>query len=77
VRDLREEFVRDLCSRRSPAARSYEGYYSLGTSLARLPIGSTRRQKRETADGCRARRDGQGNDQVRFELTFSALAPEL
>ncbi|MEO5618126.1 MAG: argininosuccinate synthase, partial [Candidatus Eisenbacteria bacterium] len=79
VEDLRETFVRDFCF---PALRSgavYEDLYLLGTSLAR-PLIAARQVAcaRSTgadalAHGC----TGKGNDQVRFELTYLALAPEL
>jgi argininosuccinate synthase len=79
VRDLREEFVRDFVF---PAIRGnaiYEGTYLLGTALARPVIAKHQAEvARET--GCDAvahGATGKGNDQVRFELTFRALAPEL
>src|SRR5499426_2617729 len=79
VRDLRDEFVRDYVY---PAIRGnavYEGTYLLGTSLARPLIAKHQAQvARET--GCDAvshGATGKGNDQVRFELAFRALAPEL
>jgi argininosuccinate synthase len=79
IRDLREEFVRDFVY---PAIRGqavYEGVYLLGTALARPLIAKHHVEvARET--GCDAvahGATGKGNDQVRFELTFRALAPEL
>ena len=79
VRDAREEFVRDFVY---PAIRGnaiYEGTYLLGTSLARPLIGKHQIEvARET--GCDAvahGATGKGNDQVRFELAYRALAPEL
>ncbi len=79
IRDLREEFVRDFVF---PAIRGdaiYEGTYLLGTALARPLIAKEHvAVARET--GCDAvahGATGKGNDQVRFELTFRALAPEL
>lgn len=79
VRDAREEFVRDFVF---PAIRGnaiYEGTYLLGTSLARPVIAKHQVEvARET--GCDAvahGATGKGNDQVRFELTYRALAPEL
>jgi argininosuccinate synthase len=79
VRDAREEFVRDFVF---PALRGnaiYEGTYLLGTSLARPVIAKHQVEvARET--GCDAvahGATGKGNDQVRFELTYRALAPEL
>jgi argininosuccinate synthase len=79
VRDAREEFVRDFVW---PAIRGnaiYEGTYLLGTSLARPVIAKHQIDvARET--GCDAvahGATGKGNDQVRFELAYRALAPEL
>jgi len=79
VRDAREEFVRDFVF---PALRGnavYEGTYLLGTSLARPVIAKHQVEvARET--GCDAvahGATGKGNDQVRFELAYRALAPEL
>jgi argininosuccinate synthase len=79
VRDAREEFVRDFVF---PAIRGnavYEGSYLLGTSLARPVIAKHQVEvARET--GCDAvahGATGKGNDQVRFELAYRALAPEL
>ncbi|HTY17851.1 MAG TPA: argininosuccinate synthase [Myxococcota bacterium] len=79
VRDAREEFARDFVF---PAIRGnavYEGSYLLGTSLARPLIAKHQIEvARET--GCDAvahGATGKGNDQVRFELAYRALAPEL
>ena len=79
IRDLREEFVRDYVF---PAIRGnavYEGVYLLGTALARPLIAKHHVEvARET--GCDAvahGATGKGNDQIRFELTFRALAPDL
>ncbi|MBW2422472.1 MAG: argininosuccinate synthase [Deltaproteobacteria bacterium] len=79
VKDVREEFVADYVF---PALRGnavYEGVYLLGTALARPLIAKHHIDvARET--GCDAvahGATGKGNDQVRFELTFRALAPEL
>jgi argininosuccinate synthase len=79
VRDVREEFVRDFVF---PALRGnavYEGHYLLGTSLAR-PIIAKHQVAVARELGCDAvahGATGKGNDQVRFELTYRALAPEL
>ena len=79
VRDLRDEFVRDYVF---PAIRGnaiYEGAYLLGTSLAR-PLIAKHQIEVARATGCDAvshGATGKGNDQVRFELAFRALAPEL
>ena len=79
VRDLREEFVRDFVFPAVQAGAVYEGTYLLGTALARPLIAKHQAEvARET--GCDAvahGATGKGNDQVRFELTFRALAPEL
>jgi len=79
IRDLREEFVADFVF---PAIRGnaiYEGTYLLGTALARPLIAKHQALvARET--GCDAvahGATGKGNDQVRFELAFRALDPEL
>jgi argininosuccinate synthase len=79
VRDAREEFVRDFVF---PAIRGnavYEGSYLLGTSLAR-PLIAQHQVEVARATGCDAvahGATGKGNDQVRFELAYRALAPEL
>jgi argininosuccinate synthase len=79
VEDLRLPFVRDFCFPALRAGAQYEGRYLLGTSLARPLIASRqvwcaeRTQADALAHGC----TGKGNDQVRFELTYLALAPEL
>ena len=79
VRDLREEFVRDYVFQAVAANALYEGTYLLGTSLARPVLAQEQvRVAREVgadalAHGC----TGTGNDQMRFELAYHALAPEL
>jgi argininosuccinate synthase len=79
VRDVREEFVRDYVF---PALRGnaiYEGHYLLGTALAR-PLIAKHQAEVARSMGCDAvahGATGKGNDQVRFELAFRALAPEL
>ncbi|NRA02353.1 MAG: argininosuccinate synthase [Myxococcales bacterium] len=79
VSDLREEFVRDYVYPAISANAVYEGSYLLGTSLARPVIAKEQvRVARSTeadavAHGC----TGKGNDQMRFELAFQALAPDL
>ena len=79
VEDLREEFARDFVFPMMRANAVYEGYYLLGTSIARPAI--ARRQVdiavREGADAVAHGATGKGNDQVRFELTFARLAPQL
>lgn len=79
ISDLREEFVREFCFPAMQAHALYEGEYLMGTSLARPAI--AREQAKVAADwGADAvahGSTGKGNDQIRFELTFQALAPEL
>ena len=79
IRDLRDEFVRDFVFPALRGAAIYEGAYLLGTALARPLIAKHQVEvARET--GCDAvahGATGKGNDQVRFELTFRALAPEF
>jgi argininosuccinate synthase len=77
--DLREEFARDFVFPMMRANAVYEGYYLLGTSIARPVIAKA---QAETARACGADAvahgaTGKGNDQVRFELTYARLAPEL
>lgn len=79
VEDLRTEFVRDYVFPALRAGAHYEGSYLLGTSLAR-PIIAKRQVEIALAEGAEYVAHGctgKGNDQVRFELTFQALAPEL
>ncbi len=79
VEDLRDEFVRDYVFPAVRAAAVYEGRYLLGTSLAR-PVIAKRQVEialREGADAVAHGCTGKGNDQVRFELAFHALAPGL
>jgi argininosuccinate synthase len=79
IRDAREEFVRDFVFPAIRGCAVYEGSYLLGTSLARPVIAKHQVEvARET--GCDAvahGATGKGNDQVRFELAYRALAPEL
>jgi argininosuccinate synthase len=79
VRDLREEFVRDYIIPTMQAGAIYERKYLLGTSFAR-PIIAKHHVEVALAEGADAvchGATGKGNDQVRFELTFQALAPHL
>jgi len=79
VRDVREEFVRDFVFPALRGGAVYEGHYLLGTSLAR-PIIAKHQVEVARATGCDAvahGATGKGNDQVRFELTYRAFAPEL
>ena len=79
VEDLREEFAKDYVFPMLRAGAIYENQYLLGTSIARPLI--ARRQveiaRQEGADAVAHGATGKGNDQVRFELTYAALAPEL
>jgi argininosuccinate synthase len=79
VVDLREEFVRDFIFPMLRANAVYEGSYLLGTSIARPLIARAQVDValREGADAVAHGATGKGNDQVRFELTYAALAPEL
>src|SRR5438034_2851882 len=79
IDDLREEFARDFIFPMIQAAAIYEGQYFLGTSIAR-PLIAKRMVEiahREGADAIAHGATGKGNDQVRFELTAAALAPQL
>jgi argininosuccinate synthase len=79
VADLREEFVRDFVFPVLRANATYESGYLLGTSFARPLIarGQVEAALAEGADAVSHGATGKGNDQVRFELTYAALAPEL
>jgi argininosuccinate synthase len=79
VGDLREEFVRDYVWTAVKANAVYEGVYLLGTSLARPVIakGQIEIARKERADAVAHGATGKGNDQVRFELTYYALEPDI
>jgi argininosuccinate synthase len=79
IKDLREEFARDFCFPMLRAHAVYEQDYLLGTSIARPIIAAHQvHVARETgADAVGHGATGKGNDQVRFELTYMALAPDL
>jgi argininosuccinate synthase len=79
VDDLREEFVRDFVFPMFRANALYEGAYLLGTSIARPLIAKRQIEiARETgADAVAHGATGKGNDQVRFELAYYALAPDI
>jgi len=79
VADLRREFAEEYCFRLLKAGAVYENVYLLGTSIARPLIAKAQAEcaKREKADAVAHGATGKGNDQVRFELTFMALAPGL
>src|SRR5579885_2067522 len=79
VEDLKEEFITEYLWKALQAGAIYEGKYLLGTSLAR-PILAKRQVEialQTGADALAHGCTGKGNDQVRFELTFKALAPHL
>src|SRR5256712_11963518 len=77
--DLRQEFVCDFVFPMLRANAVYEGGYLLGTSIARPLIARAQVEValREGADAVETAATGKGNDQVRFELTYAALAPQL
>jgi argininosuccinate synthase len=77
--DLREEFVRDFVFPMLRANAVYEGSYLMGTSIARPLIAKAQVDvaRKEAADAVSHGATGKGNDQVRFELTYAALAPDL
>jgi argininosuccinate synthase len=79
VEDLREEFVRDYAFKALAAGAVYEDSYLLGTSLARplLAYGQVQCALREGADALAHGATGKGNDQVRFEITYGAFAPNM
>src|SRR6266705_4217162 len=79
IEDLREEFARDFIFPMFQAGAIYEGQYFLGTSIARPLIAKRMVEiaRAESADAIAHGATGKGNDQVRFELTAAALAPEL
>ena len=79
IEDLREEFVRDYVFAALSAGAVYEGSYLLGTSIARPLIAKRQIEiaEREGAFAVSHGATGKGNDQVRFELTFYALNPDI
>src|SRR5918994_7997854 len=79
VKDLREEFVRDYVWTAVKANAVYEGVYLMGTSLARPVIAKHQIEiaRQEGADAVAHGATGKGNDQVRFELTYYALQPDI
>ena len=79
IEDLREEFVRDYVFPMFRANAVYEGIYLLGTSIAR-PLISKRQVEIAAATGADAvchGATGKGNDQIRFELSYYALNPDI
>jgi argininosuccinate synthase len=79
IEDLREEFVRDYVFPMFRANALYEGQYLLGTSIARPLIAQKQIEiaERVGADAVAHGATGKGNDQVRFELSYYALKPDV
>jgi len=79
IEDLREEFLREYAFPVMQADAVYERKYLLATSLARPLIAKKQVEiaRKEGADALSHGATGKGNDQVRFELTYKALAPEM
>jgi argininosuccinate synthase len=79
VEDLREEFVRDFVMPMFRANALYEGAYLLGSSIARPLIAKRQIEIADAvgADAVAHGATGKGNDQVRFELTYYALKPDI
>ena len=79
IEDLREEFVRDYVFPMFRANALYEGVYLLGTSIARPLIAKKQIEIAEKvgADAVAHGATGKGNDQVRFELAYYALKPDI
>jgi argininosuccinate synthase len=79
IEDLREEFVRDYVFPMFRANALYEGQYLLGTSIARPLIAKRQIEIAEkvAADAVAHGATGKGNDQVRFELAYYALKPDV
>ncbi|MES2201012.1 MAG: argininosuccinate synthase [candidate division FCPU426 bacterium] len=79
IEDLRQEFVTDMIWPMLKSGAVYEGKYLLGTSIAR-PLIAKRMAEialKEGADAVAHGATGKGNDQVRFDLTVKAMAPQL
>ena len=79
IADLCEEFARDFVFPMVRAIAVYEGYYLLGTSIARPVIAKKLAEiaRAEGADAVAHGSTGKGNDQVRYELTLARLAPDI
>jgi argininosuccinate synthase len=79
IEDLREEFVRDFVFPMFRANTVYEGQYLLGTSIARPLIAKKQIEiaRRVGADAVSHGSTGKGNDQVRYELAYYALEPDI
>jgi len=79
VKDLKDEFVKDFIFPAIKANALYEGLYLMGTSLARPLIAKAQIEvaKKENSNAVAHGATGKGNDQVRFELTYYALEPNI
>ncbi len=79
VEDLKDEFVRDYVFYAIKAKAVYEGHYLLGTSVARPVIAKRQIEiaQQVGADAVAHGATGKGNDQVRFELTYYSLKPDI
>ena len=79
IEDLREEFARDFILPMLRANAVYEGGYLMGTSIARPLIAKRQVEiaRAEGADAVSHGATGKGNDQVRFEMTYMALSPQI
>jgi argininosuccinate synthase len=79
IEDLREEFVKDYVFPMFRANAQYEGLYLLGTSIARPLIAKKQIEiaRKVGADAVAHGATGKGNDQVRFELSYYALEPDI
>jgi argininosuccinate synthase len=79
IEDLREEFVRDYVFPMFRANTVYEGQYLLGTSIARPLIAKTQIEiaRKTGADAVSHGSTGKGNDQIRYELSYYALEPDI
>src|SRR5579872_2652505 len=79
IEDLREEFVRDFVFPMFRANTVYEGQYLLGTSIARPLIAKTQIEiaRKTGADAVSHGSTGKGNDQVRYEVAYYALEPDI
>ncbi len=79
IEDLREEFVTEYIYPMLKSGAVYEGKYLMGTSVARPVIAKKQIEiaEKEGADAVAHGCTGKGNDQVRFELTFRSLKPNI
>lgn len=79
IEDLREEFVKDYIFPMLRGNAVYEGFYLLGTSIARPLIAKKQIEiaNKEKADAVAHGATGKGNDQIRFELAYYALRPDI